>query len=120
MVVKLQEADGVKVYNVTADKALPAWVKKTKNARLGRDAEYARHLDLIQVRLQRCVWPLLYLYRDSMPCRPQAHLLSGILERWRCARTALHAELQAWLCSTQHQARICRILAFRQRATESR
>lgn len=53
MVVKLQEADGVKVYNVTADKALPAWVKKTKNARLSRDAEYARHIDLIQVRAFR-------------------------------------------------------------------
>ena len=50
MVVKLQEADGVKVYNITADKTLPAWVKKTNNARLSRDAEYAKHIDLVQAR----------------------------------------------------------------------
>jgi hypothetical protein len=54
MVVKVQEADGVKVYNITADKTLPAWVKKRKNAQLSRDAGYAKHVDLIQVLPSSC------------------------------------------------------------------
>lgn len=49
MVVRLQESDGVKVYNVTADKTLPSWVKKKKGAKLSRDADYAHHIELIQV-----------------------------------------------------------------------
>ena len=48
MVVKLYEADGVKVFNVTADKVIPAWVSKKRGKKLSRDADYARHIDLIQ------------------------------------------------------------------------
>jgi ribosome biogenesis protein ENP2 len=48
MVVKLQQADGVKVYNITADKVLPAWIKKKKGTQLSKDPEYANHVELIQ------------------------------------------------------------------------
>jgi ribosome biogenesis protein ENP2 len=48
MVVKLYEADGVKVFNVTADKVIPSWVSKKRGGKLSRDADYARHIDLIQ------------------------------------------------------------------------
>jgi ribosome biogenesis protein ENP2 len=48
MVVKLYESDGVKVYNITADKVLPSWVSKKRGRKLSRDAGYAQHIDLIQ------------------------------------------------------------------------
>jgi ribosome biogenesis protein ENP2 len=48
MVVKLYEADGVKVFNVTADKVIPSWVSKKRGKKLSKDADYARHIDLIQ------------------------------------------------------------------------
>jgi hypothetical protein len=53
MVVKLQDSDGVKVYNITADKVLPAWVQKKKGSKLSRDVDYAKHVDLVQVRPNR-------------------------------------------------------------------
>lgn len=51
MVVKLYESDGVKVFNITADKVLPQWVQKKKGRKLSRDEGYARHIELLQV------WP---------------------------------------------------------------
>lgn len=51
MVVKLYESDGVKVFNVTADKVLPQWVQKKRGRKLSRDEGYARHIELLQVRL---------------------------------------------------------------------
>lgn len=46
--VKLQQADGAKVYNLTADKVQPEWVKKKKGTRLSRDVDYANHVELLQ------------------------------------------------------------------------
>lgn len=46
--VKLQQADGAQVYNITADKVQPEWVKKKKGTRLSRDADYANHIELLQ------------------------------------------------------------------------
>jgi hypothetical protein len=51
MVVKLQDADGVKVYNLTAAKVLPAWAQKGSRARgkpLHGDADFGRHVELLQ------------------------------------------------------------------------
>ena len=49
MVVKLYESDGVKVFNITADKVLPQWVQKKRGRKLSRDEGYARHIELLQV-----------------------------------------------------------------------
>lgn len=45
----MQESDGVKVYNVTAGKNLPSWLKdKRRKHSLSKDDSYNKHVELIQ------------------------------------------------------------------------
>lgn len=72
MVVKLYESDGVKVFNVTADKVLPQWVQKKRGRKLSRDEGYARHIELLQVSSRpQTASGLLYaaIYASHFPTR---------------------------------------------------
>jgi len=49
MVVKVQDSDGVKVYNVTAGKNLPSWLTdKRRRHSLSKDQTFGKHVELIQ------------------------------------------------------------------------
>lgn len=51
MSLKVQAADGVKVYSISGGKSLPEWLKEKKSRRaLMKDTEFRNRLELIQVR----------------------------------------------------------------------
>ena len=46
--LRVSAPNGVKVYQVTSGKQLPAWLSETNKRKLRKDAEYQRRVELVQ------------------------------------------------------------------------
>lgn len=47
--MRVQELNGVKVYNVSSDKAVPEWLTEKRKRALRKDEEYIGRVTLLQV-----------------------------------------------------------------------